>query len=58
VAITPGNSPYGTPFGYFQRAAEAAVSSLAIELVPLAVENAEADIERAIETFAEEQIDE
>jgi putative ABC transport system substrate-binding protein len=41
-----------TPFDYFQRAAEAAAPLLAIEPVPTTVENAEADIKRAIESFA------
>jgi putative tryptophan/tyrosine transport system substrate-binding protein len=45
-------NPKTTPFDYFQRAAEAAAPSLAIELVPTTVENEEADIERAIESFA------
>jgi putative ABC transport system substrate-binding protein len=38
-------------YDYFLKAAQAAVPSLAIELVPAHVENA-ADIERAIESFA------
>jgi putative ABC transport system substrate-binding protein len=45
-------NPKTTPFDYFQRAAEAAAPSLAIELVPTTVENEEADIERAIKSFA------
>jgi putative ABC transport system substrate-binding protein len=45
-------NPKTTPFNYFQRAAEAAAPSLAIELVPTTVENSEADIKRAIESFA------
>jgi putative ABC transport system substrate-binding protein len=50
-AALVGN-PKTTPFRYFQRAAEAAASSLAIELVPATIENSEADIERVIESFA------
>jgi putative tryptophan/tyrosine transport system substrate-binding protein len=45
-------NPKTTPFDYFQRAAEATAPSLAIELVPTAIENAEEDIGRAIESFA------
>jgi len=45
-------SPQTTPFDYFQRAAEATAPLLAIELVPTAIENAEEDIGRAIESFA------
>jgi putative ABC transport system substrate-binding protein len=43
-------NPKTTPYDYFLRAAEAAASSLAIELVPIRVETA-ADIERSIEVF-------
>jgi putative ABC transport system substrate-binding protein len=50
-AALMGN-PKTTPFDYFRRAAEATAPSLAIELVPTAIEDAEADIERAIESFA------
>jgi putative tryptophan/tyrosine transport system substrate-binding protein len=50
-AALVGN-PKTTPFHYFQRAAEAAASSLAIELVPATIENSEADIVRVIESFA------
>jgi putative ABC transport system substrate-binding protein len=50
-AALVGN-PKTTPFHYFQRAAEAAASSLAIELVPATIENSEADIERVIKSFA------
>jgi putative ABC transport system substrate-binding protein len=50
-AALVGN-PKTTPFHYFQRAAEASAPSLAIELVPAPIENAEADIERVIESFA------
>jgi putative ABC transport system substrate-binding protein len=50
-AALVGN-PKTTPFHYFQRAAEAAASSLAIDLVPATIENSEADIERVIESFA------
>jgi putative ABC transport system substrate-binding protein len=45
-------NPKTTPFHYFQRAAEAAAPSLAIELVPATIENSEADIVRVIESFA------
>ena len=45
-------NPKTTPFHYFQLAAEAAASSLAIELVPATIENSEADIVRVIESFA------
>jgi putative ABC transport system substrate-binding protein len=45
-------NPKTTPFHYFQRAAEAAASSLAVELVPATIENSEADIERVIASFA------
>jgi hypothetical protein len=50
-AALVGN-PKTTSFLYFQRAAEAAASLLAIELVPVTIENSEADIERVIEWFA------
>ncbi len=40
-----------TDFSYFVRASEAVAPSLAIDIVPLGVENA-ADIERAIDSFA------
>ena len=50
-AALVGN-PKTTPFHYFQRAAEAAASLLAIELVAATIENSEADIERVIESFA------
>jgi putative ABC transport system substrate-binding protein len=50
-AALVGN-PKTTPFHYFQRAAEASAPLLAIELVPAPIENAEADIERVIESFA------
>jgi putative tryptophan/tyrosine transport system substrate-binding protein len=45
-------NPKTTAFDYFQRAARAAAPSLAIEVVPTIVENAEAAIEDAIESFA------
>jgi putative ABC transport system substrate-binding protein len=44
-------NPKTTPYDYWRRAAEAAVPSLAIELVPTPVETP-ADIERAIMLFA------
>jgi putative tryptophan/tyrosine transport system substrate-binding protein len=44
-------NPKQTAYDYFVRAAEAAVSSLAIELVPSPIENA-ADIEQALTSFA------
>src|SRR5262245_39216753 len=44
-------SPKTTPYDYYLRAAAAAASSLAIELVPSQVETA-ADVERAIESLA------
>ena len=45
-------NPKTAPFDYFQRAAAAAAPSLAIELVPTPIENADADIERVIDSFA------
>jgi putative tryptophan/tyrosine transport system substrate-binding protein len=47
--INPKTAPY---YDYYLRAAQAAASSLAIELVLNPIENAAADIERAIESFA------
>jgi len=44
-------NPKTTPYDYFLRSAEAAVQSLAIELVPSPVENA-ADIEQVMTAFA------
>jgi ABC-type uncharacterized transport system substrate-binding protein len=44
-------NPKSTPFDYFVRAAEAAASSLAVEVVPSPIENA-ADIERIFESLA------
>lgn len=44
-------NPKTTPFAYFQGSARAAVSALAIELVPSPV-NSRAEIERVIETFS------
>ena len=44
-------NPKTTPFAYFRGAANAVVSSLAIELVPSPVNSGD-EIERAIETFA------
>jgi ABC-type uncharacterized transport system substrate-binding protein len=45
-------NPKTTAFEYFQRAAEAAAASLAIELVPTPVGNAAVELERAITSFA------
>jgi putative tryptophan/tyrosine transport system substrate-binding protein len=45
-------NPKTSDFDYFVRAAESAAPSLAIELVPVPVENAAADIERALESLA------
>jgi putative tryptophan/tyrosine transport system substrate-binding protein len=44
-------NPKSTPYDYFVRAAEAAASSLAVEVVPSPIENI-ADIERVIESLA------
>jgi putative ABC transport system substrate-binding protein len=44
-------NPRSTPFDYFVRAAEAAASSLALEVVPTRIENA-TDIERVFESLA------
>jgi putative ABC transport system substrate-binding protein len=49
LVINPKTAPY---FETYLRAAEAAASSLAIEVVFGPIENAAADIERAIEVFA------
>jgi putative tryptophan/tyrosine transport system substrate-binding protein len=46
-------NPRTTPFDYFLQPAKAVAPSLAIDLVPTPVDN-DADIERAIETFARE----
>jgi putative ABC transport system substrate-binding protein len=46
------NPKTATYYDYYLRAAQAAASSLAIELVLNPIENAVADIERAIESFA------
>ena len=45
-------NPKTTPFSYFLGAAKAAAARLAIELVPITIENSEANITRAIESFA------
>jgi ABC-type uncharacterized transport system substrate-binding protein len=45
-------NPRTMPFDHFARWAEAAAPSLAIELVPVRVENTAAAIERGIESFA------
>jgi ABC-type uncharacterized transport system substrate-binding protein len=47
--VNPKTAPY---YDYYLRAAEAAASSLAIELVLSPIEDATPDIERAIESFA------
>jgi putative ABC transport system substrate-binding protein len=49
LVFNPKTAPY---YDDYLRAGEAAASSLAVELVPLPIENATADIERAAETFA------
>jgi putative ABC transport system substrate-binding protein len=49
LVFNPKTAPY---YDYYLRAGEAAASSLAVEFVPLTIENAAADIERAIEAFA------
>jgi putative tryptophan/tyrosine transport system substrate-binding protein len=49
LVINPKTAPY---YDYYLHAAQAAASSLAIELVFSRIENAAADIERAIESFA------
>jgi putative ABC transport system substrate-binding protein len=49
LVFNPKTAPY---YDYYLRAGEAAASSLAVEFVPLTIENAAADIERAIEVFA------
>jgi putative ABC transport system substrate-binding protein len=45
-------NPETTPFDYFLHAAEVAASPLAIKVVPIPVENADADIERNVASFA------
>jgi putative ABC transport system substrate-binding protein len=45
-------NPKTTAFDYFWRAAEAAAAPLAIEIMPTPIENAAADLERAVESFA------
>lgn len=45
-------NPKTTPYSYFLSAAKAAAVQLAIELVPITIENSEASIKRAIESFA------
>jgi hypothetical protein len=55
--IAPGaragliGNPKTTIFDYFVHTAEAAAPALAIDIVPLPIENTDADIERAV-TFA------
>jgi putative tryptophan/tyrosine transport system substrate-binding protein len=49
LVFNPKTAPY---YVDYLRAGEAAASSLAVEFVPLPIENATADIERAIEAFA------
>jgi putative ABC transport system substrate-binding protein len=45
-------NPKTAPLDYFVRAGAAAAQALTIELVPTAIENVDADIERAIAAFA------
>jgi putative ABC transport system substrate-binding protein len=45
-------NPKTNIFDYFVRAARAAAAALAIEIVPLPIESAETDIERAVASFA------
>ena len=47
-------NPNTSPFEYFRGAAEATAGPLALTLVPTIIENNDADIERAIDTFASE----
>jgi ABC-type uncharacterized transport system substrate-binding protein len=49
LVFNPKTAPY---YDDYLRAGEAAASSLAVEFVPLSIENATADIERAMEAFA------
>ena len=49
LVFNPKTAPY---YDYYLRAGEAAASSLAVEFAPLTIENAAADIERAIQAFA------
>jgi putative ABC transport system substrate-binding protein len=49
LVFNPKTAPY---YVDYLRAGEGAASSLAVEFVPLPIENATADIERAIEAFA------
>jgi putative tryptophan/tyrosine transport system substrate-binding protein len=49
LVFNPKTAPY---YDYYLPAGEAAASSLAVEFVPLPIENATPDIERAIEAFA------
>jgi putative ABC transport system substrate-binding protein len=49
LVINPKSAPY---YRYFLHAAEAVAPSLGIEIVFSPVENAAADVERTIETFA------
>ena len=45
-------NPVTTPFDYFRRSAEAVAQPLAIELVPIPLVGAAADIDRAVASFA------
>jgi DNA-binding LacI/PurR family transcriptional regulator len=49
LVVNPKTAAY---YNYYLRPGEAAAASLGIELVLCTTESAEADIERAIETFA------
>jgi putative ABC transport system substrate-binding protein len=52
VRIALLGNPKTTPFDYFLRSAEAVAPSLSVELIPVRVEYAAADIERAIDLLA------
>jgi ABC-type uncharacterized transport system substrate-binding protein len=45
-------NPKTTSFDYFVRTAKAAAPALAIDIVPLPIENSDADLERAVTSFA------
>jgi len=52
IRVAVVGNPKTVPLDYFLRAAAGAATSLAVELVPTPIENADADIARAIEAFA------